>query len=80
MCVSTESVNMTFFQHAALLADFQFAVAIGTLKVVMHVEQQFANMRIFKTEFFGQHQRATGIQPLVNLIQNGLAFVRGARN
>jgi hypothetical protein len=51
------------FQHAALLADFQLAVAVGTLKVVMHVEQQFANMRIFETEFFGQHQRAPDSAP-----------------
>ena len=36
-------------------------------------------MRIFETEFFGQHQRAPGIQPLVNLIQNSLAFIGGQK-
>ena len=40
------------FQHAALLADLQFAVTVGTFKVVVHVEQQFTNFGIFETEFF----------------------------
>ena len=46
------------FQHAALLADLQFAVTVGTFKVVVHVEQQFTNFGIFETEFFRKHQRA----------------------
>ena len=35
------------FQHAAFLADLQFAVTVGTFKVVVHVEQQFTNFGIF---------------------------------
>ncbi|SAD36700.1 Uncharacterised protein [Enterobacter cloacae] len=62
------------FQHAAFLANFQFAVAIGPFEVVVHVEQQLANVSVFETEFFRQHQRAAGIQPLINLIQQCLAL------
>ena len=64
------------FQHAAFLADLQFAVAVGALKVMMHIEQQFANVGVFEAEFFREHQRAARIQPLIDFIEDRLAIAR----
>ncbi len=46
------------FQHAAFLADLQFAVAVGALKVMMHIEQQFANVGVFEAENFSESTSA----------------------
>lgn len=51
------------FQHAALLADLQFAVTVGTFKVVVHVEQQFTNFGIFETEFSESTSAPPGFSP-----------------
>ena len=64
------------FQHAAFLTDLQFAVTVGAFEVVMHVEQQFADVVIFETEFFRQHQRAARIEPLIDFIEDRLAIAR----
>lgn len=51
------------FQHAAFLADLQFAVAVGALKVMMHIEQQFANVGVFEAEFSERTSAPPGFSP-----------------
>src|SRR5471030_1140033 len=63
------------FQHASFLTDFEFAVAVGALEIVMHVVEQFTDVFIFKTEFFRQHQRSTRTHPLIHLIEQTLTIV-----
>lgn len=58
------------FQHAAFLTDLQLAVAVRALKVMMHIEQQLADVGVFEAKFLREHQRAAGIQPLIDFIED----------
>ena len=61
--VSTLSVSMTSSSIVRFLADFQLTVAVGTFEIVVHAEQQIADLLILKTEFSDNASTPPGSRP-----------------